>query len=507
MISVIIPAYDAQEYLPEAIRSVLAQSFPDYELLVVDDGSTDRTASIAVATAGGDSRFRLLSKSNGGLADARNYGVANARGEWIAFLDSDDSLYPGALSLMYHVACKSGCDIVTAGFHRAYRYDVADGKYDSAFKVLSAVEAVGRTLYQRPGMYPSACAKLYRKSLFDRVGFTSGIWYEDLDFFYRAYLLAGKVAVTRSVVYFYRRNQSSFLSVFSSERLDVLAVTERMERYISGHCPELLPAARDRRLCANFNMLSLMLISPEPQRYADEIRKCRDVIKSYRWHSLFNPRVRIKNKAGALASFFSDNVFAMLSRIVYRPVSGKRVVTVDESEFICLCSRLASEVKASGYTPDIIVGIYQGGAYVAAAMSGIMDRIPVEYVRLSRPSSRWKSKMRSMLRFLPYTVLDRLRLLESGILSMRRHPVKDDVELPSQLLARSGCNILVVDDAVDSGATLSAVVSAVKRELPMSQCRSAVLTVTTSAPLVRPDYMLYDDNTLIRFPWSTDMKK
>ncbi|MDE5650892.1 MAG: glycosyltransferase, partial [Duncaniella sp.] len=176
MISVIIPAYDAQEYLPEAIRSVLAQSFPDYELLVVDDGSTDRTASIAVATAGGDSRFRLLSKSNGGLADARNYGVANARGEWIAFLDSDDSLYPGALSLMYHVACKSGCDIVTAGFHRAYRYDVADGKYDSAFKVLSAVEAVGRTLYQRPGMYPSACAKLYRKSLFDRVGFTSGIW-------------------------------------------------------------------------------------------------------------------------------------------------------------------------------------------------------------------------------------------------------------------------------------------------------------------------------------------
>ena len=144
---------------------------------------------------------------------------------------------------------------------------------------------------------------------------------------------------------------------------------------------------------------------------------------------------------------------------------------------------------------------------MAAAMSGIMGRIPVEYVRLSRPSSRWKSKMKSMLRFLPYPVLDRLRLLESGILSMRRHPVKDDVELPSQLLDLHGCNILVVDDAVDSGATLSAVVSAVKRELPMSQCRSAVLTVTTSAPLVRPDYMLYDDNTLIRFPWSMDMKK
>lgn len=507
MISVIIPAYNAQEHLAESIRSVLAQSFPDYELIVVDDGSTDRTATVAKETGGDDHRLRLLQKPNGGLADARNYGVGHAWGEWVTFLDSDDCLYPEALSVLAEVATATGCDIVTAGFRRGEAYDEAQGDYDRNFKVLSATEAVERTLYQRPGMYPSACAKLYRRSLFGSLAFTAGTWYEDLDFFYKAYLRAGKVAVTRSRLYFYRCNPSSFLSKFTPARLDVLRVTEKLERYMEQHAPELLPAARDRRLSANFNMLALMLASPEPRRYAKEMEECRGVIRKYRWRSLLNPKVRLKNKAGTLASYLGTGSFTFLSRILYRPASGKRVVTVRQEEFVELCHRLAAKVADSGYQPDVIVSIYRGGHWVARNMAPAPGAVPLVDVNLSRPISKWKRPVKGLFKLLPYPVLDRMRLAESKLLSVCSHKLKENVAIPSQLSEGGFRRVLLVDDSVDSGATLASVLAALRRALPDAECRSAVLTVTTGEPLVRPDYTLYDNRTLIRFPWSMDMKK
>ena len=507
MISVIIPAYNAQEHLAESIRSVLAQSFTDYELIVVDDGSTDHTAAIAMESARGDGRLQLLQKSNGGLADARNYGVRHARGEWVTFLDSDDCLYPEALSVLAEVVHSSGCDIVTAGFRRGEVYDPVQGTYIRDFKLLNATEAVEHTLYQRSGMYPSACAKLYRRSLFDSLSFTAGTWYEDLDFFYKAYLRAGKVAVTRSQLYFYRSNPSSFLSRFTPARLDVLRVTENMERFMEQHHPGLLPAARDRRLSANFNMLALMLISPHPQDYAAEIAECRELIGRYRWRSLLNPRVRLKNKAGILAGCLGTRAFTFLSRIIYRPASGRRVITVTTEEFTGLCRLLASKVIASGYTPDIIVAIYRGGDWVAKNMGSDLGGIPLVDVNLSRPISKWKSPVKGMFKLLPYRLLDRMRLMESKLLSMCSHKLKDGVVIPPQLAGNRFRRILVVDDSVDSGATLASVIAALRRAAPDAECRSAVLTVTTAAPLVHPNYTLYDNLTLIRFPWSMDMKK
>ncbi|MDE6394665.1 MAG: glycosyltransferase, partial [Duncaniella sp.] len=97
MISVIIPAYNAQAYLRECLESVLAQSFSDWEVIVVDDGSTDSTAAIAQSFSARDSRVRVLSTVNRGVSAARNAALGMARGEWVTFLDSDDLLPPGAL--------------------------------------------------------------------------------------------------------------------------------------------------------------------------------------------------------------------------------------------------------------------------------------------------------------------------------------------------------------------------------------------------------------------------
>lgn len=88
MVSIVIPAYNAAPFLRECLDSVRAQSFTDWEAVVVDDGSTDSTPDITQAYADADSRFRLLRKPNGGLSSARNHGVAHSTGEWVTFLDS-----------------------------------------------------------------------------------------------------------------------------------------------------------------------------------------------------------------------------------------------------------------------------------------------------------------------------------------------------------------------------------------------------------------------------------
>src|SRR5689334_18320889 len=101
-VSVVVPAYNVSSYLAAALSSVECQSLGNYQVLIVDDGSTDQTAEIATAFCQRDSRFQLLQKPNGGLSSARNYGIRHANGEYIALLDGDDTYHPDKLAV--HVA-------------------------------------------------------------------------------------------------------------------------------------------------------------------------------------------------------------------------------------------------------------------------------------------------------------------------------------------------------------------------------------------------------------------
>ena len=115
-VSVILPAYNAQAYLADAVESVLRQSFSDWELLLVDDGSSDETPALCDAFAARDSRIRVLHKANGGVSAARNDALDAARGEWIAFLDADDVYLPDFLLSLLDAARRSGADAAACGF-------------------------------------------------------------------------------------------------------------------------------------------------------------------------------------------------------------------------------------------------------------------------------------------------------------------------------------------------------------------------------------------------------
>ena len=109
-ISVIVPVYQAERLLPQCVESVLGQTFSDWELLLVDDGSRDGSPALCDAYATGDARVRVFHKPNGGVSSARNLGLEQARGQCIAFLDADDALGPAALETLWYLREKAGAD-------------------------------------------------------------------------------------------------------------------------------------------------------------------------------------------------------------------------------------------------------------------------------------------------------------------------------------------------------------------------------------------------------------
>ncbi len=147
MVSVIIPAYNAQAYLGECLESVLAQSFYDWEAIVVDDGSTDCTFEIAQKYSALDRRIRVLSTDNKGVSSARNSAISCIKGEWFTFLDSDDMLYPYALRAMLDVA--EGADVICGGCERGVTVDDTRRNVNNVrHRVVSGAEALKEGLYQ-----------------------------------------------------------------------------------------------------------------------------------------------------------------------------------------------------------------------------------------------------------------------------------------------------------------------------------------------------------------------
>ena len=263
-----MPAYNSAPWIEAAIRSVMAQSFTDWQLIVVDDGSTDDTPRIVESLAEEDRRISMLATDHLGVANARNVGLENISGDRVAFIDSDDLWPPYNLEALSYLMDRFDADIAAGSFTE---FDDENGKIPGALSnhakyldddkilLLTGEEAVEDSLYQRHVM-TSLWGKLYRSSLFSGLKTTIGELYEDLDLFYRVALRARKVAYTPLPLYFYRQRDNSIIHTFTPDRLCVLDVTTRICNLLSEKYPALYDAAIDRRFSANYDMLRLINI-------------------------------------------------------------------------------------------------------------------------------------------------------------------------------------------------------------------------------------------------------
>lgn len=225
LISVVVPIYKVEKFLPTCIESIIRQSYRNLELILVDDGSPDSCPSICEKYKQVDSRIKVIHKKNGGLSDARNAGLKIAEGKWITFIDSDDYVGIDFLKELYRVAVVNETDISICDYSKVLNNHGLE-KRGTLELELSNIECLESMYHPKiHGMEFVAWGKLYKTTLFKKknIEYPVGKIYEDIFTTYKLIYSASKIAYSNYIGYFYRiRKDSIMTSDFNLKRLDVL---------------------------------------------------------------------------------------------------------------------------------------------------------------------------------------------------------------------------------------------------------------------------------------------
>ena len=237
LISVIVPVYNTEKYLRKCIESTLSQSYKNIELLLINDGSTDSSAEICREYLDKDKRCYYFEKENGGLSDARNYGIERAKGEYITFVDSDDFFLEEAIEKLHATALLGESDSVVGGFCHfdSLNFYIFDRKRfgNLPITIVEKEFAVNQMdeMFEVPFLcYSTAWGKLYKSSLFKEIRYPLGKYAEDQFTTWKLYLASEKIAVCNHTIYSYRKNYEGLSLNFNLSHLDYIdALEERIE--------------------------------------------------------------------------------------------------------------------------------------------------------------------------------------------------------------------------------------------------------------------------------------
>ena len=272
LISVIVPVYNVEKYLGKCVDSILAQTYENLEIILVEDGTRDGCGAICDAYAAKDPRVRVIHKENGGLSSARNAGMDIARGEYFGFVDSDDWIEPETYETLLNLAEKYDADLVSGS-----RYDVAEptgertlGLHHEKEECISAMEMLGR-VFVWDGCDSAAWDKLYRRHLFADIRYPLGMYSEDIAIFYKLMEKANRVALCPKPLYNYLHRENSITTAKLSEKtFHYPNHTEVIYPYICANHPQLKTQARFLRVRGiAYAMMSIDLAGEEAWKQYD----------------------------------------------------------------------------------------------------------------------------------------------------------------------------------------------------------------------------------------------
>ena len=233
LISIIVPVYNVEKYLKKCVYSILNQSYKNLEVILVNDGSTDNSGKICDELSREDSRIKVYHKDNGGLSDARNYGVAKANGEYVGFVDSDDYIDQYMYENLYKAIRKYNTQIAECGITRVYKNNKLRPHYDGEeYSLVVDREGYLKEYLENRKVYGAAVCKLLSIDLAKVLKFPDGKVYEDV--FYTLELLK-KVdkytLISGNYYYYYIRGNSITTNTFSSRDMDYIEIIYKIGEY------------------------------------------------------------------------------------------------------------------------------------------------------------------------------------------------------------------------------------------------------------------------------------
>lgn len=236
MISVIIPVYGVEKYLDKCVESVINQTYPEFEIILVDDGSPDNCPSMCDNWARRDDRIKVIHKKNGGLSSARNAGLDIADGEYVFFLDSDDYISEDCLERLFRAVLSDKSDVavcdsvkVSESGEQLKPSAVSDSRCISREELFSCVGKRGDWLYI------VSWGKLFKAELFENIRFPEGKLNEDEFVFYRVFDKCRSVSFCKDAVYSYVQREGSIMSAYTPKRLDAVEAYMLQSEFFSAN--------------------------------------------------------------------------------------------------------------------------------------------------------------------------------------------------------------------------------------------------------------------------------
>ncbi len=236
-VSVIVPVYNVQSYLPKCLDNLFIQKLGNMEVVLVNDGSTDNSSAICDEYAQKHSDTIVINKENGGLSDARNAGTMVAQGDYIYYLDSDDWLAPDAIQTLLDYAEEKCCEIVQGGFFYAYEDHLLYNNTRKHSQVLSRGEAM-LELVKNEYVKNFAWGKLYKADIVKKHLFPKGKFYEDAYWQHLIINECNHYGIVPTPLYYYRQRSSGISGEFSMRNLDLLKGYENRLSFTKEHYPD-----------------------------------------------------------------------------------------------------------------------------------------------------------------------------------------------------------------------------------------------------------------------------
>lgn len=307
LISIVVPVYGVEGYLDRCITSILMQTYCNFELILVDDGSRDASGRICDEYAMNDSRIIVIHKKNGGLSDARNAGIDISKGKYITFIDSDDYVENDYLEVLHKAIKKNNSDISICSYQSVYENGKILKQNENYCKVLSPEEMCEEILYQT-NFNVSAWAKMYKIELFSNIRYPVGKIFEDAFTTYKLILKSKSISVDLKICYNYMiRGESILTSSFSEKKLTLIDAYDEMGKEILKKYPNLKMAVNRSKLYANISTLRQMIFIDERLIKKEKVIQ-KYIRKNYKY-ILYNKKSSFRDKIAVILISINIDLF------------------------------------------------------------------------------------------------------------------------------------------------------------------------------------------------------
>lgn len=314
LISVVVPVYNVENELSECIESIIFQSYQNLEILLVDDGATDKSGAICDEYADKDSRISVFHKKNGGISDARNYGISRCNGTYILCVDSDDILRNTHIETLFSLVSKYNAEMAICTYQKFHESSQLFEESIVETGVVSPAEALEHLLYQSRVFHTGANCKLYHRELFKNVAYPKGLICEDLATTYKLMIKTKRIAFTTEKLYGYRiRPKSLMRQEFSPLKMSCIPVSQQLYNDITHDFPQLINAVSSRAFSCN---RAVYLQIPS------KMKKERDAVwqemKKYRGTVIKDKKARKSERIIALLSYLGQTILGLFSYLYRR---------------------------------------------------------------------------------------------------------------------------------------------------------------------------------------------